>query len=161
VDDFAIRLIGKVFLFWCLGVILVVWIWLMRRRERGWYNLYLLVVLVCVVGRMLGVAVVVWLWVVVVICVRDNSLVVSWLCPRHFVSGGLCFWAIPCWMRVVFAVKQAVISARLLRLSPAPASRAISVALGGIFLTVNSLAGGVLVGYVVHLLLTMAVPSGV
>jgi hypothetical protein len=35
VDDSAIRLIGEVFLFWCLGVILVVWIWLMRRRERG------------------------------------------------------------------------------------------------------------------------------
>jgi hypothetical protein len=35
------------------------------------------------------------------------------------------------------------------------------VALGGIFLTVGGLAGGVLVGYVVHLLLTAAVPSGV
>jgi hypothetical protein len=55
----------------------VMWVWLMRRRERGWYNLYLLVVLICVVGRMLGVAVVVWLWVVVVICVRYNSLVVG------------------------------------------------------------------------------------
>jgi hypothetical protein len=32
---------------------------------------------------------------------------------------------------------------------------------GGIFLTVSSLAGGVLVGYVVHLLLTAAVPSGI
>jgi hypothetical protein len=31
----------------------------------------------------------------------------------------------------------------------------------GIFLTVNGLASGVLVGYVVHLLLTMAVSSGV
>jgi hypothetical protein len=45
-----IRLIGEVFLFWCLGVILVVWVRLMRRQERGWYNLYLLVVLICVVG---------------------------------------------------------------------------------------------------------------
>jgi hypothetical protein len=160
VDDSAIRLIGEVFLFWCLGVILVVWIWLMWRRERGWYNLYLLVVLVCVVGRMLGVAVVVWLWVVVV-CVRDNSLVVGRLCPRHSVSGGLCFWAVPCWMRAVFVVKQAVIFAWLLRPPPAPASHAISTALGGTFLTVNGLAGGVLVGYVVHLLLTMVVPSGV
>jgi hypothetical protein len=33
-----------------LGVILVVWVWLMRRREWGWYDLYLLVVLICVVG---------------------------------------------------------------------------------------------------------------
>jgi hypothetical protein len=32
---------------------------------------------------------------------------------------------------------------------------------GGIFLTANGLAGGVLVAYVVHLLLTAAVPSGV
>jgi hypothetical protein len=94
--------------------------------------LYLLVVLICVVGWMLGVVVVVWLWVVVVICVRDNSLVVGWLCPRHSVPGGLCFWAIPCWMRAVFDMKQAVIFAWLLRLSPAPASRAIAAALGDI-----------------------------
>jgi hypothetical protein len=33
--------------------------------------------------------------------------------------------------------------------------------LGGIFLMASGLAGGVLVGYVVHLLLTAAVPSGV
>jgi hypothetical protein len=110
---------------------------------------------------MLGVVVVVLLWVVVLICVRDNSLVVGWLCPRHSVPGGLCFRAIPCWMCAVFAMKQAIISARLVRPSPAPASRAIVVALGGIFLTVNGLASGVLVGYVVHLLLTAAVPSGV
>jgi hypothetical protein len=58
-------------------VILVVWVWLMRRRERGWYDLNLLVVLICVVGSMLGVAVVVWLWVVVLISVCDNSLVVG------------------------------------------------------------------------------------
>jgi hypothetical protein len=50
VDDSAIWLIGEVFLFWCLGVILVVWVRLMRRQERGWYDLYLLVVLICVVG---------------------------------------------------------------------------------------------------------------
>jgi hypothetical protein len=89
------------------------------------------VVLICVVGWMLGVVVVVWLWVVVVICVRDNSLVVGWLCPRHSVPVGLCFWAIPCWMRAVFDMKEAVIFAWLLRLSPAPASRAIVAALGG------------------------------
>jgi hypothetical protein len=80
---------------------------------------------------MLGVAVVVWLLVVVLICVRDNSLVVGGLCPRHPVSGGLRFWAIPRWVRAVFAVKQAVISAWLLRPSLAPATRAIVAALGG------------------------------
>jgi hypothetical protein len=78
VDDSAIRLIGEVFLFWCLVVILVVRDRLMRRQERRWYDLYLLVVLICVVRLMLGVDVVVWLWVVVLICVRDNSLVVGW-----------------------------------------------------------------------------------
>jgi hypothetical protein len=108
VNDSAIRLISEVFLLWCLGVILVVWVLVMRRRVRvrGWYNLYLLVVLVCVVGWMLGVAVVVWLWVVVLICARDNPLVVGWLSPRHSVLGGLSFWAIPCWMRAVFTMKQ-------------------------------------------------------
>ena len=93
--------------------------------------MYLLVVLVCVVRRMLGGAMVVWLWEVVLICVRDNSWVVGGLCPRHPVPGGLRFRAIPRWVRVVFAMKQAVISARLLRPSPAPATRAIAAALGG------------------------------
>jgi hypothetical protein len=46
VNDSTIRLIGEVFLFWCLGVILVVWVWLMRRQEWWWYDLYLLVVLI-------------------------------------------------------------------------------------------------------------------
>ena len=110
---------------------MVVWIWLMRRRVRGWYNLYLLMVLICVVGWMLGVAAVVWLWVVVVICVRDNPLVVGWLRSRHPVPGGLCFRAIPCWVCAILAVKHAVIYVRLLRPSPAPASRAIAAALGG------------------------------
>jgi hypothetical protein len=51
-----IRLISEVFLLWCLGVIWVVDVWLMRvrRRERRWYDLYLLVVLVCVVRWMLS-----------------------------------------------------------------------------------------------------------
>jgi hypothetical protein len=79
---------------------------------------------------MLDVVVVVWLWVVVLICVRDNSLVVGWLCPRHPVPSGLCFRAIPCWVRVVFAMKQVVISARLLCPSLAPATRATVAALG-------------------------------
>jgi hypothetical protein len=80
---------------------------------------------------MLGVAVVVWLWVVVLICVLDNSLVVGGLCPRHPVPGGLRFQVIPRWVRAVFAMKHAVISARLLHSSPAPATRAIAAALGG------------------------------
>jgi hypothetical protein len=45
--------------------------------RRGWYNLYFLMVLICVVGWMLDVAVVVWLLLLlVVVCVCDNSLVV-------------------------------------------------------------------------------------
>jgi hypothetical protein len=110
---------------------------------------------------MLGMAVVVWLWVVVLICVCDNSLVVGWLCPSHPISGGLCFRAIPCWMRAVFSMKQAVKSARLLRPSPAPATRAIAAALRGIVLTASGFTSEVLVGYVMHLLLAAVVPSGV
>jgi hypothetical protein len=109
---------------------------------------------------MLGVAVVVWLWVVVLICVRDHSLVVGWLCPRHPVPGGLCFRAVPRRVHAVFAMKQAVIFAWLLRSSPAPATCAIATA-RGVILTASCLAGGVLVGYVVHLLLTATVPPGV
>jgi hypothetical protein len=129
--------------------------------EAGWDDLYFLMVWICVVGWVLDVAVVVWLWVVVMICVRDNSLVVGWLCSGHPVPGGLCFRAIPCWVCAILAMKKAVISARLFRPSLAPASRAIAVTLGGIFLTASGLTSGVLVGYVVHLLLTATVPSGV
>jgi hypothetical protein len=84
--------------------------------------LYLLVVWVCVVRWMLSGAVVVWLRELL-ICVRDNS--------RHPVSGGLRFWAVPCRVRAVFAVEQAVKSARLLRSSPAPTAGSVVVALGG------------------------------
>jgi NhaP-type Na+/H+ or K+/H+ antiporter len=64
VNGSAIWLISEVFLLWCLGVIWVVDVWLMRvrRLERRWYDLYLLVVLVCVVRWMQSGAVVVWLW---------------------------------------------------------------------------------------------------
>jgi hypothetical protein len=55
----CIWLFGEVFLLWCLGVIMVVWIWVMRRRRRGWKNLHFLMVLVCVVGWVLDVLVVV------------------------------------------------------------------------------------------------------
>jgi hypothetical protein len=131
VDDSAIWLIGEVFLLRRLVVILVVWVRMMRRRRRGWNNLYFLMVQICVVGWVLDMVVVVWLWVVVVICVRDNSLVVGWLCSRHHVPGGLCFRAIRCWVCAILAVKQTVKSAWLLRPSPAPASRAIAATLGG------------------------------
>jgi hypothetical protein len=133
VNDSAIRLISEVFLLWCLRVIWVVDVWLMRvqRQERRLYDLYLLVVLVCVVRWMLSGAVVVWLWEVVLICVRDNSWVVGWLRPRHPVPGGLRFRAVPRWVRAVFAVKQAVKSARLLCPSSTPTTHAIATALGG------------------------------
>jgi hypothetical protein len=116
-----------------LGVIWVVDVWLMRvrRREWGWYDLHLLVVLVCVVRWMLSGAVVVWLWEVMLICVCDNSWVVGWLCPIHPVPGGLRFRVVPHWVRAVFAVKQAVKSVRLLRPSSAPTTSAIATALGG------------------------------
>jgi hypothetical protein len=97
----------------------------------GWYDLYLLVVLVCVVRWMLSGAVVVWLWEVMLICVRDNSWVVGWLRPRHPILGGLRFRAVPRWVCAVFAVKQAVKSTRLLCPSSALTMSAIAVALGG------------------------------
>jgi hypothetical protein len=74
-----------------LGVIMVVWIWVMQRWRRVWKDLHFLAVLVCVVGWVLDVVVVVRLLLLVVVCVRDNSLVVSWLCPGHPVPGGLHF----------------------------------------------------------------------
>jgi hypothetical protein len=132
VKNSAIRLIGEVFLLWGLGVVGVVNVLLLRvwRWEWGRYDLYLLVVLVCVVRWMLSGAVVVWLRELL-ICVRDNSRVVGWLHPRHPVSGGLRLWAVSCRVRAVFAVEQAVKSARLLRTSPAATTSSISVALGG------------------------------
>jgi hypothetical protein len=58
-------------------------------------------------------------------------------------------------------MKQAVKFVRLLCSSSAPTTSAIAAALGGIILTARGLAGGVLVGNVMHLLLTAAVPTGV
>jgi hypothetical protein len=95
------------------------------------------------------------------ICVSDNSRVVGWLRPCHPVSGGLRFWAVSCRVDAVFAVEQAVKSARLLRTSLAPTTSSVFVALGGILLAARGLASGVLVGDVVHLLLIAAVPTGV
>jgi hypothetical protein len=108
-----------------------VWLMRVRRREWGWYDLYLLVVVVCVVRWMLSGAVVVWLWEVLLIRVRDNSWVVDWLCPRHPIPGGLHFWVVPRWVRTVFTVKQAVESMRLLRPSLAPTTSAIATTLVG------------------------------
>jgi hypothetical protein len=128
-NDSAIRLISEVFLFWCLGV-LDVWLLRVWRWEWGRYDLYLLVVLVRVIRWMLSGVVVVWLWELL-ICVRDNSWVVGWLRPRHHVSGGLRFWAVPRWVRAVFAMEQAVKSVRLLRPSSTPTTSCVVAALGG------------------------------
>ena len=84
---------------------MVMWVQVMRRRRLGWNNLYFLMKLICVVGWMLDVAVVVWLLLVVVVCVRDNSLVVGWLCSRHPVPGGLCFREISCWVCTILAME--------------------------------------------------------
>jgi hypothetical protein len=59
---------------------MVVWIWVMRRWRRGWKDLHFLAVLVRVVGWVLDAVVVIGLLLVVVVCVRDDSLVVGWLC---------------------------------------------------------------------------------
>jgi hypothetical protein len=162
VNDSVIRLIGEVFLLWGLGVVGVVDVLLLRvwRWEWGRYDLYLLVVLVCMVRWMRSGVVVVWLRELL-ICVRDNSWVVGWLRPRHPVSGGLRFRAVSCWVRAVFTVEQAVKSARLLRPSSAPTTSSVAAALGGILLAARGLTSGVLVGDVVYLLLIAAVPTGV
>jgi hypothetical protein len=158
-NDSAIRLFGEVLLLWGMGVVdvllLLVWRW-------GWgrYDLYFLVVLVCVVRWMRSGAVDVWRRGLL-ICVSDNSRVVGWLHPCHPVSGGLCLWAVSSLVGAVFAVEQAVKSAWLLHTSPAPSASSVPVALGGIFLAVRGLAGGVLVGDVVHLLLIATVSTGV
>jgi hypothetical protein len=64
-------------------------------------------------------------------------------------------------VRAVFAVEQAVKSARLLRTFPAPTTSFISAALGGILLAARGLTSGVLVGDVMYLVLAAAVPTGV
>jgi hypothetical protein len=75
-------------------------------------------------------AVVVWLRGLL-ICVRDNSRVVGWLRPCHPVSGGLRLWAVSCRVHAVFAVEQAVKSARLLRTSSTLTTSSVFAALGG------------------------------
>jgi hypothetical protein len=95
--DSAIRLIGEVFLFWGVGVgdvlMLLVWRWWWRR-----YDLYFLVMLVCVVRWMRGGGVDVgWRWLLISVC--DNCGL-SAGCARAilslvaFVSGqSLVWWA--------------------------------------------------------------------
>ena len=128
-NDSAIRLIGEVLLFWGMGVVDVL---LLLMWRGGWrrYDLYFLVVVVCVVRWMRSGGVDVW-WRGLLICVRDNSRVVGWLRPCHPVSGGLRLWAVSGLVGAVFAVEQAVKSARLLRTSLAPTVSSVSVALGG------------------------------
>jgi hypothetical protein len=116
-------------------------------------------VLVSVVGWMLELLVVVGL--LLMICVRDDPLVVGWLCSGHSVPGGLGLWTIPCWVCAVFTVKQAVESARLLCPSVASSSGAVAAALGVVFLTTGGLSSWLLVGNVVHLMVTAVVLAGV
>jgi hypothetical protein len=102
-NDSAIRLISEVLLLWGMGVVdvllLLVWRW-------GWgrYDLYFLVVLVCVVRGMRSGGVDVWRRGLL-ICVRDNSRVVGWLCLCHPVSGGLRLWAVSGLVGAVFVVE--------------------------------------------------------
>jgi hypothetical protein len=100
----------------------------MRRSRRQ--NLHLLMVLVSVVGWMLDLLVMVGL--LVMICVRDDPLVVGWLCSRH---------SVPCWVCAVFTVKQAIEFVRLLCPSMASSSYAFVAALGVVFLTTSGLSG--------------------
>ena len=126
-NDSAIRLIGEVFLLWSMGdvLMLLVWWW-------GWgrYDLYFLMVLVSVVRWMRSGGVDIW-WRGLLVVVCDNLGVVSWLRPCHPVSGGLRFWAVFGLVGVVFAVEEAVESARRLRAPSTPTTSSISAALGG------------------------------
>jgi hypothetical protein len=122
--------------------------------------LYFLVVLVCVVRWMRGGDVDVG-WRGLLISVRDNSGVVGWLRPCHPVFGGLRFWVVFGLVGAVFAMEETVESARRLRPPPTPTASSISASLGGIFLAARGVSSGVLVGDVVHLLLTAVVSTGV
>jgi hypothetical protein len=97
-------------------------------------------------------------WLVIM---RDNSGIVGWLRPRHFVSGGLRLGAVFSLVGAVFAVEKAIEPARRLRAPSAPAASSVPTALGGIFLATRGVSSGVLVGDVVYLLLTAAISTGV
>jgi hypothetical protein len=79
-------------------------------------------VLVSMIGLVLDLLVMVGLLVVLlgVVSVHDDPLVVSWLGSGHSVLGGLSLRTVPCWMRTVFAVKQAIEMSRPLGLSSCP-----------------------------------------
>jgi hypothetical protein len=155
----AIRLIGEVLLLWGMGVVdvLLLLVW---RGGGGRYDLYFLVVLVCVVRWMRSGAMDVWRRGLL-ICVRDNSRVVGWLRSCHPISGGLRLWAVSGLVGAVFSVEQAVKSTSAAAHIPGPDHEFRSRGPGGIFLAARGLASGVLVGDVVHLLLIAAVPTGV
>jgi hypothetical protein len=103
---------------------LLVWWW-------GWgrYDLYFLMVLVSVVWWMRGGGVDIW-WRGLLVSVCDNSGVVGWLRPCHSVSGGLRFGAVFGLVGVVFAMEEAVESARRLRTPPTPTTSSISIPVG-------------------------------
>jgi hypothetical protein len=82
-------------------------------------------------------------------------------CARAILSLVAFVSAVSCRVRTGFAVEQAVKFARLLRTSPSPTTNSVSAALGGILLAARGLTSGVLVGDVVYLLLTAAVPTRV
>jgi hypothetical protein len=132
-----------------------VWWW-------GWgrYDLYFLMVLVSVVRWMRGGGVDIW-WRGLLVSVCDNSGVVGWLRPCHSVSGGLRFVAVFGLVGAVFAMEEAVESARRLRTPSTPTTSSTSAALGGIFLATRGVSSGVLVGDAVHLLLIAAVSTRV
>jgi hypothetical protein len=112
-------------------------------------------VMVSMIGLVLDLLVMVGLLLVLlgVVSVHNDPLVVGWLGSSHSVLGGLSLWTIPCWMRTVFVVKQAIESSRLLGPSSAPSSCVVAATLRGVFLTACGLSGWVLIGYGVHLLL--------
>jgi hypothetical protein len=96
-----------------------------------------------------------------VVGVRDDSLVVGWLGSSHSVLGGLGLRAVPGGVCVVFTVKQAVKSSRLLGSASASSSCAVAAVLKGVLLTASYVSSGMLVGFDVDLLLVAIVPAGV
>jgi hypothetical protein len=95
-------------------------------------------VLVSMVGFMMDLLIMVGL--LVVVSVHNDPLVVSWLSSGHSVLGCLSLRIVPCWMRAVFAMKQAIESSRLLCPSSASSSCIIVAALRGVFLTMGGLS---------------------
>jgi hypothetical protein len=159
-DDSAIWLFGEVFLLWCLGVIMVGWIRVMRRWRRVRKDLHFLAVLVRVVGWLLEVVVVVGGGM----CARQLSgcrLAVPWtFCPwcpsflgnlllgvrspRHGIGSRICVAVAPVLGFSLWCLPLVSL--------PRP---------WGVFLMADGFSGWVLIGYVVHLLLASTVPTEV